>query len=78
MGFTRVLQVPAGLKLGVDPATIAMAVGWGDAWTNLIQPFWALPLLGVLGLKIKDIMGYCFILCIWVGIVTSLLMLFVY
>ena len=72
------LQVPAGLKLGVDPATIAMAVGWGDAWTNLIQPFWALPLLGVLGLKIKDIMGYCFILCIWVGIVTSILMLFVY
>lgn len=72
------LQVPAGLKLGVDPATIAMAVGWGDAWTNLIQPFWALPLLGVLGLKIKDIMGYCFILCIWVGIVTSVLMLFVY
>ncbi|HDR7659126.1 MULTISPECIES: short-chain fatty acid transporter [Bacillus] len=72
------LQVPAGLKLGVDPATIAMAVGWGDAWTNLIQPFWALPLLGVLGLKIKDIMGYCFILCIWVGIVTSILMLFLY
>lgn len=25
------LQVPAGLKLGVEPATIAMAVGWGDA-----------------------------------------------
>lgn len=72
------LQVPAGLKLGVDPATIAMAVGWGDAWTNLIQPFWALPLLGVLGLKIKDIMGYCFILCIWVGVVTSVLMLFLY
>ncbi|MEM5606149.1 TIGR00366 family protein [Bacillus cereus] len=44
----------------------------------MIQPFWALPLLGVLGLKIKDIMGYCFILCIWVGIVTSVLMLFLY
>ncbi|MGG0241042.1 short-chain fatty acid transporter [Bacillus rhizoplanae] len=72
------LQIPAGLKLGVDPANVAMAVGWGDAWTNLIQPFWALPLLGVLGLKIKDIMGYCFILCIWVGIVTSVLMLFLY
>jgi short-chain fatty acids transporter len=72
------LQIPAGMKLGVEPATIAMAVGWGDAWTNLIQPFWALPLLGVLGLKIKDIMGYCFILCIWVGVVTSLLMLFLY
>ncbi|MBY7112247.1 short-chain fatty acid transporter [Bacillus sp. 17RED48] len=70
------LQGP--LQVPVDPATIAMAVGWGDAWTNLIQPFWALPLLGVLGLKIKDIMGYCFILCIWVGIVTSLLMLFLY
>ena len=24
-----------------------MAVAWGDAWTNMIQPFWALPALGI-------------------------------
>ncbi|MGN1400954.1 MAG: short-chain fatty acid transporter [Bacillus sp. (in: firmicutes)] len=72
------LQVPAGMELGVNPAIIAMSVGWGDAWTNLIQPFWAIPLLGIVGLHIRHIMGYCFILCVWVGILTSILIYFVY
>nr|WP_231616535.1 TIGR00366 family protein [Pseudoalteromonas sp. SWN29] len=37
-----------------------MAVAWGDAWTNLIQPFWALPVLAITGLKAKYIMGYLY------------------
>ncbi|MEH6942736.1 short-chain fatty acid transporter [Bacillus sp. JJ722] len=72
------LQIPAGLDLGVDPAIVAMSVGWGDAWTNLIQPFWALPILSIVGLHIRHIMGYCFLLCVWVGIVTTVLIYFVY
>jgi len=36
-----------------------MAVAWGDACTNLIQPFWALPVLAIAGLKTKDIVGFC-------------------
>ncbi|AMA72397.1 MULTISPECIES: short-chain fatty acid transporter [Aneurinibacillus] len=72
------LQIPAGMQLGVEPGKIAMAVAWGDAWTNLIQPFWALPILGVVGLSIRDIMGYCVLLSIWVGVVTSILIMFVY
>lgn len=72
------LQVPAGLQLGVDPAVTAMAVGWGDAWTNLIQPFWALPILSVVGLHIRHIMGYCILLAIWVGAVTTIMLFFVY
>ena len=72
------LQIPAGLELGVSPGLVAMSVGWGDAWTNLIQPFWALPILSIVGLHIRHIMGYCFLLCIWVGIVTTVLMYFVY
>jgi short-chain fatty acids transporter len=72
------LQVPAGMELGVEPATIAMAVGWGDAWTNLIQPFWALPILSIVGLHIRHIMGYCFLLAIWVGVVTTFLLFFLY
>jgi short-chain fatty acids transporter len=31
-----------------------------EALPNLINPFWMLPLLGVLGLKAKDIVGFCF------------------
>lgn len=72
------LQIPAGIELGVDPAVVAMAVGWGDAWTNLIQPFWALPILSIVGLHIRHIMGYCILLSVWVGIVTSILLFFVY
>ncbi|MFS0823954.1 short-chain fatty acid transporter [Bacillus sp. 1P02SD] len=72
------LQVPAGIELGADPAVVAMAVGWGDAWTNLIQPFWALPILSIVGLHIRHIMGYCILLSVWIGIVTSILIYFVY
>lgn len=72
------LQVPAALELGVDPAKTAMAVGWGDAWTNLIQPFWALPILSVVGLHIRHIMGYCILLSVWVGGLTSILIYLLY
>jgi short-chain fatty acids transporter len=46
-----------------------MAIAWGDAWTNMIQPFWALPALGIAGLSARDIMGYCLITLFFVGIV---------
>jgi short-chain fatty acids transporter len=72
------LQIPAALELGVDPAKTAMAVAWGDAWTNLIQPFWALPILSVVGLHIRHIMGYCILLSVWVGALTSVMIYFLY
>lgn len=59
------IMVPAALELGADMAKTAMAVAWGDAWTNMIQPFWALPLLAIAGLKVRDIMGFCVILLFW-------------
>lgn len=55
------IMMPAGDALGVSPAVTAMAIAWGDAWTNMIQPFWALPALGIAGLGARDIMGYCVI-----------------
>lgn len=63
------IMMPAGLKLGVDPSITGMAIAWGDAWTNMIQPFWALPALGIAGLSARDIMGYCLITLFFVGIV---------
>lgn len=50
------------------PQTI-MAFAWGDSWTNQIQPFWALPLLGVAGLSARDIMGYCIIWLLLSGLI---------
>ena len=63
------IMMPAGLELGVDPAITGMAIAWGDAWTNMIQPFWALPALGIAGLSARDIMGYCLITLFFAGIV---------
>ncbi len=65
------IMMPAGQALGVPAAKTAMAIAWGDAWTNMIQPFWALPALGIAGLGAKDIMGYCIIILIFSGIVAS-------
>ncbi|MCQ2551571.1 MAG: short-chain fatty acid transporter [Clostridia bacterium] len=63
------IMMPAGLALGVKPAITGMAIAWGDAWTNMIQPFWALPALGIAGLSARDIMGYCLICLFLVGVI---------
>ncbi|ODN41875.1 short-chain fatty acid transporter [Piscirickettsia litoralis] len=68
--------MPAAHALGVAPAKAAMAIAWGEAWANMIQPFWAIPLLAIAGLKIRDIMGYCVVALIWSGIVLSLCIYF--
>ena len=52
------VMVPAAERLGVDQGLIAMCVAWGEGTANMIQPFWALPILGIVGLGIRDIMGY--------------------
>jgi len=62
------IVMPAGQAIGVSAAKSAMAIAWGDAWTNMIQPFWALPALGIAGLGAKDIMGYCLIVTIVSGL----------
>lgn len=51
----------AAMKLGVSLPKTALAVAWGDGSTNMLQPFWALPLLSLAKLQLKDIMGPCVI-----------------
>lgn len=53
--------------LGVEPIKVVMALAYGDAWTNMLQPFWALPLLGIMGLKARDIIGYTAFLLLVTG-----------
>ena len=66
------IVMPAAEQMGVSVGEAAMAIAWGDQWTNMIQPFWALPALGVAGLSAKDIMGYLVIVLIFTGIVACL------
>jgi short-chain fatty acids transporter len=61
-------MIPAAIDLNVDPALTAMAVAFGEQTANMIQPFWALPILAIAGLSIRDIMGYC-VLALIVGLV---------
>ncbi|SMG00607.1 TIGR00366 family protein [Burkholderia singularis] len=51
--------MPAAQALGADLGKAAMAIAYGEAWTNMAQPFWALPALAIAGLGVRDIMGYC-------------------
>ncbi len=71
------ITMEAAKMMGVDPVRSAMMVAWGDQWTNMIQPFWALPLLGLAGLSARDIMGYTTMTVIWGGIVLSIFALLI-
>ena len=70
------IMMPAGAALGVPAAKTAMSIAWGDAWTNMIQPFWALPALGIAGLGARDIMGFCVVDLIYTGIIISIGLMF--
>jgi short-chain fatty acids transporter len=66
----------AGQTLGVDPTLTIMAFSFGDASTNLLQPFWALPLLAITGVRARDIMGYTSLIALFVMAFVSLTLLF--
>jgi short-chain fatty acids transporter len=51
----------SALRTGVEPARVLMAMAYGDQLTNMLQPFWALPLLAITGCKAREIVGYCMI-----------------
>jgi short-chain fatty acids transporter len=61
-GGQWVLQAPVVAELtqtlNLSPGRMVMAFSWGDQVTNMLQPFWALPLLSITGLKAKEVMGY--------------------
>ncbi len=68
--------IPAGRELGVSAETVVMAYAYGDATTNLIQPFWAIPLLAVARLRFGEMVGYTSLIaaaCFAVSIVAMLL-----
>ena len=64
-------MLPAAQDLGVDLPKVAMAIAYGDSWTNMIQPFWALPALGIAKLGARDIMGYTLIVLVVTGIIAG-------
>ena len=52
------IAIASAKMMGADIIKTSLMVGYGNTWTNMFQPFWAIALLGITGLKAKDIMGY--------------------
>ena len=63
------VMIEAARELGADLPRVAMGVAIGDQWTNMIQPFWTIPALAIVGLGVRDIMGYTVIAFLWSGLI---------
>ena len=68
-------MVEAAKSIGASVAQTSTAVMLGNAWNDLVQPFWILPALALSKLKLKDIMGYTVIMMFWIGIVYTVAVL---
>lgn len=62
-------MIEAAKDIGASLAENSMAVMLGNAWNDLVQPFWILPALAISRLKLKDIMGFLVMIMFYVGII---------
>ena len=69
------VMVQAATELGASQAATALAVQIGDQWSNMVQPFWILPVLAISGLKLRDVMGYMVLILIYLGVIYASAML---
>ncbi|MBK42705.1 MAG: short-chain fatty acid transporter [Flavobacteriaceae bacterium] len=53
--------IEAAMNLGVPIEKVIMSLAYGDQLTNMLQPFWALPLLAITGLKANEILPFTLI-----------------
>ncbi len=63
--------LPAAQQLGANVNYVINAYTSGDLTTNLLQPFWALPILGAFRLTFRDILPYSLMVFLWTFIVIS-------
>ncbi|MBM3781102.1 MAG: short-chain fatty acid transporter [Acidobacteria bacterium] len=63
--------VDAALRLGVPLPQVVLSYAWGDMATDLIQPFWALPLLAAARIDFRDILGYASLVFVAYTLVVS-------
>jgi short-chain fatty acids transporter len=68
-GIQGPVALETALTAGIDDVgKMIMAVAYGDQLTNMLQPFWALPLLSVTGVQARDIVGYTAVTMLFAGI----------
>lgn len=66
--------LPAAQELGVSVTTTLFAYAYGDSTTNLIQPFFAIPILAVTRLRFGEVVGYTLLVAIACFVVTGVAM----
>ena len=69
--------LPAARELAVSPTTTVLAYAYGDSTSNLIQPFWAIPILTVTRMKFGDVLGYTGLIALVLFLVTVIAMLII-
>lgn len=67
------IAIEAGRAAGVPLGKMVMSIAYGDQLTNMLQPFWALPLLAITRVRARDIVGYTSIAMVvggvWIALV---------
>jgi short-chain fatty acids transporter len=48
----------------VSVRAVLLAYAYGDSTTNLVQPFFAIPILAVTRLRFGDVVGYTFLIAL--------------
>ena len=66
-GIQGPIALEAGAAVGVPASKMIMSVAYGDELTNMLQPFWAIPLLAITGIKAREIVGYTALVMIVAG-----------
>jgi short-chain fatty acids transporter len=69
--------IESAVQSGVSMPKMIMAMCYGDQLTNMLQPFWALPLLGITQLSARDILPYC-LLIFFLGLAIFMLSLLLF
>jgi short-chain fatty acids transporter len=69
--------IPAAEQLRVSVETTVLAYAYGDSTTNLIQPFWAIPILSVTGLRFGEMVGYTSLVALVCFLVSAAAMLLI-
>lgn len=69
------IMINAGKIIGTPLWKIVLALAYGDEWTNMVQPFWALPIIGITKIKVNEIIPYTFFFLIFSFFLFSLILL---
>lgn len=71
------IAIETASATGTPLGKAVMSIAYGDQLTNMLQPFWALPLLAITGVKAREIVGYtaCVMVVggVWIGMMLYIL-----